>query len=169
MVFPFPLYSSSLFWEEGKFPTFPHTGSTSVRRCVRQEEGDGQRRWLCRVLQQCPQRPVSCPLLKVGTFLPELSYTWCEGRLFFSYPYISCDYPDASKAGTVIMEVQDKLVQNSLITWGTWKRINYNSESWVCVCVYVSVPMHAEMHCVFDITDQAKDVLKTHRLGQEVG
>lgn len=99
-----------LFWEEGRFPTFPHTGWTSVRRCVRQEAGDGQRRWLCSVLQQCLRRPVSSPVLKVGTFLPELSYTWCEGRLFFSYPYISCDYPHASKAGTVFMEMQDKLV-----------------------------------------------------------
>lgn len=113
--FPHSRSAPSLLWEEGKFTTFPHMRLTSISRGVRQEAREGQRRWLCGVLQQFLRKPVNCPLLRLGSFSPELSYTWCEDRFFFSYPYSSCDFPNASKAGTVFIEMQDHWVSLEFI------------------------------------------------------
>lgn len=145
--FTLSLTVPSLFWEVGKLIQ----RLTSVSRCVRREERDGQRRWLYRVLQQFLQKAVNSSLLKIGTFSLLLSFLILDVRtgcfLFFVFlcPYVSCDYPNASKAGIVFMEMQDKLVYSSFTT-----------ASCMCMYVYVNVPMHAEIHCVFNITDQAK-------------
>ena len=64
-----------------------------------------------------------------------------------------CDHPDAPRAGTIFMEMQDSSWSREFISLGYLE--NYNSESYVQACVYVSVPMHAEVHCVFNIIHQA--------------
>lgn len=57
----------------------------SVSRYVRLEDRDGQKMYLCLVFLQFPRKPVDSFLLKMRNFFSpsELSYTWCEDRLFF--------------------------------------------------------------------------------------
>lgn len=97
---------SSFFWEEGRFKTLPHSG-LDVRFQVCEAGGE---RWSEKVIVQGTEAisPETNDLssTKERNFLlsSELPYIWYENRWVF---YVSCDHPNAPKAGTVFVEMQD--------------------------------------------------------------